>query len=76
MSAVHHFYRSELWHGGHKDCQLILNEASGAPTLTDLGASSPVGSTTNLLTLTLLAAPNSSEIGVRIVEEVSGRWSR
>jgi len=52
--------------------KLVKSDASGAPTLTDLGASFPVASTTNVLTLTLLAAPNSSEIGVRVVEEVSG----
>lgn len=45
---------------------------AAATTLTDLGASFPVASTTNVLTLTLLAAPNSGEIGVRVVEEVSG----
>lgn len=58
--------------GTHTNWQLVQNDASGAPTLTDLGASLPVASTTNVLTLTLLAAPNSSEIGVRVVEEVSG----
>ena len=58
--------------GTHTNWQLVQNDASGAPTLTDLGASFPVASTTNVLTLTLLAAPNSSEIGVRVVEEVSG----
>lgn len=50
----------------------MQNDGSGAPTLTDLGASFPIGSTTSVLTLTLLAAPNSGEIGVRVVEEVSG----
>ena len=58
--------------GTHTNWQLVQNDGSGAPTLTDLGASFPVSSTTNVLTLTLLAAPNSSEIGVRVVEEVSG----
>ncbi|MEE4208273.1 MAG: hypothetical protein V2I43_03270 [Parvularcula sp.] len=50
----------------------MQNDASGAPRLTDLGASFRVASTTNVLTLTLLAAPNSGEIGVRVVEEVGG----
>jgi len=58
--------------GTHTRWQLVANDGTGAPTLTDLGASFPVASTTNVLTLTLLAAPNSSEIGVRVVEEVSG----
>jgi hypothetical protein len=31
-----------------------------------------VASTTNVLTLTIAAAPNGSDIGVRVVEEVSG----
>ena len=38
----------------------------------DPGASFPVGSTTNVLTLTLLAAPDSGEIGVWVVEVVAG----
>lgn len=50
----------------------MQNDGTVAPTLTDLGASFPVASTTNVLTLTLFAAPNSGEIGVRVVEEVSG----
>lgn len=50
---------------------VVRNGPSRLPTLTDLGASSPVASTTNVLTLTLLAAPNSSEIGVRVVDEFS-----
>lgn len=53
----------------------MWNDASGAPTFTDLGASFPVAKTTNVLTLnltlTLLAALNSNEIDVRVVEEVS-----
>jgi len=58
--------------GTHTNWQLAHNDGAGAPTLVDLGASFPVTSTTNVLTLTIAAAPNSSEIGVRVVEEVSG----
>ena len=58
--------------GTHTNWQLVQNDGSGAPTLTDLGASFPVNSTTNVLTLYIAAAPNGSDIGVRLVEEVSG----
>jgi hypothetical protein len=54
------------------DAKWLTNDASGAPTLTDLGASFPVNSLTNVLTLYIAAAPNGSDIGVRVVEEVSG----
>ena len=58
--------------GTHANWQLVHNDSSGAPTLIDLGAGFPVVSTTNVLTLTIAAAPNGSDIGVRGVEEVSG----
>jgi hypothetical protein len=58
--------------GTHANWQLVHNDGAGAPTLIDLGTSFPVSSMTNVLTLTIAAAPNSSEIGVRVVEEVSG----
>ncbi len=72
LSAVVNCIGIGFQRGTHTNWQLVQNDGSGAPTLTDLGASFPVASTTNVLTLTLLAAPNSSEIGVRVVEEVSG----
>ena len=50
----------------------VANNGAGAPTLIDLGASFPANNTTNVLTLTIAAAPNGSDIGVRVVEEVSG----
>ncbi|WP_333827597.1 DUF2793 domain-containing protein [Pararhodobacter sp.] len=58
--------------GSHTNWQLVHNDGAGAPTLIDLGASFPVNSTTNVLTLYIAAAPNGSDIGVRVVEEVSG----
>ena len=58
--------------GTHTNWQLVHNDGAGAPTLIDLGASFPVNSTTNVLTLYIAAAPNGSDIGVRVVEEVSG----
>ena len=58
--------------GTHTNWQLVHNDGTGAPTLIDLGAGFPVASLTNVLTLTIAAAPNGSDIGVRVVEEVSG----
>ncbi|MDP2739252.1 MAG: DUF2793 domain-containing protein [Pseudorhodobacter sp.] len=58
--------------GTHTNWQLVHNDATGAPTLIDLGASFPVASLTNVLTLYIAAAPNGADIGVRVVEEVSG----
>ena len=58
--------------GTHTNWQLVHNDGAGAPTLIDLGASFPVASMTNVLTLYIAAAPNGSDIGVRVVEEVSG----
>ena len=58
--------------GTHTNWQLVHNDGSGAPTLIELGAGFPVASMTNVLTLYIAAAPNGSDIGVRVVEEVSG----
>jgi hypothetical protein len=58
--------------GTHTNWQLVHNDGAGAPTLIDLGASFPTTSTTNVLTLYIAAAPNGPDIGVRVVEEVSG----
>ncbi len=58
--------------GTHANWQLVHNDGTGAPTLIDLGANFPVTSMTNVLTLYIAAAPNGSDIGVRVVEEVSG----
>ncbi|TYB86017.1 DUF2793 domain-containing protein [Oceaniovalibus sp. ACAM 378] len=58
--------------GTHTNWQLVHNDGAGAPSLTDLGGSFPVASTTNILSLYIAAAPNGGDIGVRVVEEVSG----
>jgi len=58
--------------GTHSNWQLVHNDGTGAPTLIDLGASFPVASLTNVLTLYIAATPNGSDIGLRVVEEVSG----
>lgn len=61
--------------GLHTNWQLVHNDALGAPTLVDLGASFPVDSLTNIITLYIAATPNSTDIGVRVVEEVSGAFA-
>lgn len=72
LSAVVNCIGIGFQRGTHTNWQLVQNDASGASTLTGLGGNFPVNSTTNVMTLTLVAAPNASDIGVRIVEEVSG----
>jgi len=58
--------------GTHTNWQLVHNDATGAPTLTDLGASFPLASLTNVLTLFIAAPPNGASVWVRVVDEVSG----
>jgi len=72
LSAVANCIGIGFQRGTHTNWQLVTNDGSGAPSLTDLGASFPVNSLTNVLTLTIAASPNGTDIGVRIVEEVSG----
>ncbi|MFO1144527.1 MAG: DUF2793 domain-containing protein [Amaricoccus sp.] len=57
--------------GSQTRWQLVTNDASGAPTLVDMGASFAIA-TGGVLTLTIAAAPNASSIWVRVVDEVSG----
>ena len=57
--------------GTHTNWQLVHNDGTGAPTLTDLGANFPIN-TTHVLTLFIMAAPNSGTIGVRVVNETTG----
>lgn len=72
LSAVTNCVGIGFQRGTHTNWQLVQNDGTGASTLTDLGASFPVNSMTNVLTLTIAASPNGTDIGVRIVEEVSG----
>ena len=51
--------------------QLVANDGTGAPTLTDMGASFGIA-TGGVLTLFIAAPPNGSAVGIRVVEEVSG----
>jgi hypothetical protein len=55
----------------HTRWQLVTNDASGAPTLVDMGASFAIA-TGGVLTLTIAASPNGSSVWVRVVDEVNG----
>ena len=57
--------------GTHTRWQLVANDGTGAPTLTDMGASFGIG-TGGVLTLYIAAPPNGSSVWVRVVDEVSG----
>jgi hypothetical protein len=57
--------------GTHANWQLVANDGTGAPTLTDMGASFAIA-TGGLLTLYVAAAPNAASVWVRLVNEVSG----
>jgi flagellin-like hook-associated protein FlgL len=57
--------------GTHTRWQLVTNDASGMPTLVDMGASFAIA-TGGVLTLTIAASPNAGSIWVRVVDEVSG----
>ena len=59
--------------GTHTNWHLVTNVGSGAPSLTDLGARFPVNSITNVPTLTIAAAPNSTDIGLRVVGASAAR---
>ena len=57
--------------GTHANWQLVANDATGAPTLTDMGAAFAVA-TGGVLTLFIAAAPNAASVWVRLVNEVTG----
>jgi hypothetical protein len=57
--------------GTHTNWQLVHNDGTGAPTLTDLGANFPIN-TTHVLTLFIMAAPNAGTVGMRVVNETTG----
>jgi hypothetical protein len=57
--------------GTHTRWQLVANDASGSPTLVDMGASFAIA-TGGVLTLTIAAVPNASSAWVRLVDEVGG----
>lgn len=57
--------------GTHKNWQLVSNDATGAPTLVDLGAGFPVA-TAGLITLTIWCPAVSTSIWLRAVNELTG----
>ena len=57
--------------GTHANWQLVTNDAAGAPTLTDMGASFAIA-TGGVLTLTIAAVPNAASIWVRVTDDVTG----
>ncbi|MBA3911449.1 MAG: hypothetical protein C0524_16625 [Rhodobacter sp.] len=57
--------------GTHTRWQLVANDGTGAPTLTDMGAAFAIA-TGGVLTLFIAAPPNGSSVWVRVVDEVSG----
>jgi len=57
--------------GTHANWQLVANDGTGAPTLTDMGASFAIA-TGGVLTLYVAAAPNAGSVWVRLVNEVPG----
>ena len=58
--------------GTNANWQIITNDAAGAPTLIDLGASFPVSSLTNVYTFIIYAAPNGFSIWVQAKNEIDG----
>ena len=57
--------------GTHANWQLVTNDSTGAPTLTDMGAPFAVA-LGGVLTLIIAAPPNGSSVWVRAVNEVTG----
>ncbi len=57
--------------GTHTRWQLVANDGTAAPTLTDMGASFAIA-TDGVLTLFIAAPPNGSSVWVWVVDEVSG----
>ena len=57
--------------GTHANWQLVANDGTGAPTLTDMGAALAIA-TGGVVTLFIGASPNGSSIWARAVNEVTG----
>ncbi len=51
--------------------QMVANDCTGAPTLTDMGANFGI-STARALTLFIAVPPNGRSVWVRVVDEVLG----
>ncbi|MDT8858487.1 DUF2793 domain-containing protein [Paracoccaceae bacterium Fryx2] len=57
--------------GTHANWQMVTNDGTGAPTLTDMGASFAVA-TGGVLSLFVATAPNAASVWLRAVNEVTG----
>jgi hypothetical protein len=57
--------------GTHANWQVVTNDGTGAPTLTDMGAPFAIA-VGGVLTLFIAAAPNAASVWVRAVNEVTG----
>jgi hypothetical protein len=57
--------------GTHTNWQVVNNDGTGAPSLTDMGTSFAIA-TGGVLTLFIAAAPNAASVWVRAVNEVTG----
>ena len=57
--------------GTHANWQLVTNDATDAPTLTDMGAAFAIA-TGGVVTLYIAAPPNGGSVWLRLVDEVSG----
>ncbi|HIC66499.1 MAG TPA: DUF2793 domain-containing protein, partial [Paracoccus sp.] len=57
--------------GTHANWQLVANDGTGAPTITDMGASFAIA-TGGVVSLFIAAPPNGSSVWVRAVNEVTG----
>jgi hypothetical protein len=57
--------------GTHANWQVVTNDGTGAPTLTDMGSSFAIA-TSGVLTLFIAAAPNAASVWVRAVNEATG----
>ena len=57
--------------GTHANWQLVTNDGTAAPTLTDMGAPFAIA-TGGVMTLFIAAPPNGSSVWVRVVNEVTG----
>ncbi len=71
LSTVLSYIGIGFQRGTHTNWQLVRNDATGAPTLTDMGASFAIA-TGGVLILFIAAPPNGSSVWVRAVDEVSG----
>ena len=71
LATVLNFIGIGFQRGTHANWQLVANDGTGAPTLTDMSAAFAIA-TGGVVTLFIGAPPNGSSIWVRAVNEVTG----